>query len=217
MAPEARAPGPGRLQLIIELVVLFGAGPIITLAFTRRPIPVVIAGGLAVLVYLLFFCPKFDRARLWNWAGARGQLKRVLVFAAGCALLLTAFVLVFRPEQFLGFPLARPWRWLMVMALYPVLAAYPQELIFRAFIFQRYGRLFKDERHVMHLSAGAFAFAHVIYLNPLSMLLTLAGGYLFSYNYLKSRSLFSAALEHALYGCLFFTIGPGRLFYAGGG
>jgi hypothetical protein len=47
------------------------------------------------------------------------------------------------------------------------------------------------------------------------MILTFFGGYLFAYTYAKTRSLLLVSIEHALYGCLLYTIGLGRFFYTG--
>jgi len=38
---------------------------------------------------------------------------------------------------------------------------------------------------------------------------------LFAWRYQQSGSLFTSSLEHALYGCLMFTIGLGEYFYKG--
>ncbi|WP_234730087.1 hypothetical protein [Acidocella facilis] len=45
--------------------------------------------------------------------------------------------------------------------------------------------------------------------------LTLAGGWLFARSYAATRSLTFSGVEHALYGCLVFTIGLGQYFYTG--
>jgi uncharacterized protein len=45
--------------------------------------------------------------------------------------------------------------------------------------------------------------------------LTFAGGLLFAWRYKTTGSLFTSSLEHALYGCWFFTIGIGQYFYHG--
>jgi membrane protease YdiL (CAAX protease family) len=45
--------------------------------------------------------------------------------------------------------------------------------------------------------------------------MTLVGGLLFAHTYWKTRSLLVSAIEHALYGCLLYTIGLGRFFYHG--
>jgi membrane protease YdiL (CAAX protease family) len=64
-------------------------------------------------------------------------------------------------------------------------------------------------------SAVAFAFVHIIFRNPIAVSFTLVGGLLFAWRYQQTDSLFTSSLEHALYGCLMFTIGLGDYFYKG--
>jgi membrane protease YdiL (CAAX protease family) len=47
------------------------------------------------------------------------------------------------------------------------------------------------------------------------MLLTTAGGLLFAFTYLRSRSTLLVAAEHALYGDFVFTVGIGGMFVNG--
>jgi membrane protease YdiL (CAAX protease family) len=99
------------------------------------------------------------------------------------------------------------------MCLYPLLSVWPQEIIFRRFLFHRYERLFGNQ--ITSASAIMFSYAHIIFLTSLAVLLTLAGGLLFARSYAKTRSLKLTGLEHAIYGCLVFTIGLGQYFYTG--
>ena len=49
----------------------------------------------------------------------------------------------------------------------------------------------------------------------LAVALCVIGGWLFADTYSRTRSLWLASAEHALYGCLVFTVGLGRYFYGG--
>jgi membrane protease YdiL (CAAX protease family) len=102
---------------------------------------------------------------------------------------------------------------MVVMLLYPLLSALPQELIYRAFFFQRYDRLFPSEQWLGITSAIAFSALHIIYDNWWAVGLSLIGGFIFVETYRKSKSLYWVSLEHAIYGCLVFTIGMGHFFY----
>lgn len=46
--------------------------------------------------------------------------------------------------------------WALVIVLYPILSVYPQELIFRAFLFHRYAPLFGNGVGLVAASAAAF-------------------------------------------------------------
>lgn len=82
----------------------------------------------------------------------------------------------------------------------------------RAFFFERCEALFG--RATILMSAVAFAFLHLLYENVVAVVLTLAGGLLFSITYARSRSLRLVWLEHSLYGILVLTIGLGEFFHS---
>lgn len=140
-----------------------------------------------------------------KWSILR-RLPVVLVSLAGLVALV-------QPEQFFAFPAERPVVWMVVMLLYPLLSALPQELIFRSYFFHRYGSLIPLKYGPVVASALAFAFLHIIYDNWWAVGLSFAGGLLFGITYRRTQSLFWVTVEHALYGCLVFTLGMGGYFY----
>jgi membrane protease YdiL (CAAX protease family) len=124
-------------------------------------------------------------------------------------------VVAVRPEALFQLPRTRTGLWLIIMIAYPLLSVYPQELIFRTFLFHRY-RVLLPPRALMLTSALAFGYAHIVLHNLPSVLLSTLGGLLFASTYRRSQSTLLVALEHALYGCFVFSVGLGGLFYAGG-
>ena len=143
----------------------------------------------------------------------RAHLPQVLLRAALAALVIAALTLLFLPQNFLHFPRVRPRVWALVMLLYPLLSAYPQELIYRTCFFQRYAPLFASPRAMLVASSLAFAWLHIVFCNVPALVLSLAGGMMLSHTYQRSHSTLAVTVEHALYGCLLFTIGLGRYFY----
>ena len=105
--------------------------------------------------------------------------------------------------------------WVLVLVFYPVLSVYPQSVVYRAFLFQRYRKLFPHRLMMVVASAIAFAFVHIIFRNPIAISFTLIGGILFAWRYYESKSLFTSSFEHALYGCWMFPVGLGEFFYRG--
>jgi uncharacterized protein len=89
---------------------------------------------------------------------------------------------------------------LMMLILYPLLSAFPQELIFREFFFFRYERLFRRPEILIAINVILFSFAHIYFQNWIVIFFTLAGGLLFALTFLKTRSLLVVAIEHSLYG-----------------
>jgi uncharacterized protein len=201
---RSEKPGASRVFLWSEFLLLFGAAPLLIL-LVRQPgilFLVLWGGGLA--------CWAASRgAQRGTMQGAGPLLLRFALF--GAALTIATWALA--PSLFLSLPLQHPRFWALIMVLYPLLSVWPQEIIFRRFLFHRYGGLFGNQ--ITSASAVAFGYAHIIFLNPLAVLLTLAGGAMFARSYAQTRSLKLTGLEHALYGCLIFTIGLGQFFYTG--
>jgi len=107
----------------------------------------------------------------------------------------------------------QPAFWAMVMVAYPVFSVYPQAIVFRAFIFDRYHSLFPNAWLLILVSAAAFAYVHVIFRNWIAVVLSALGGLLFAARYFQTGSLFVSCVEHSLYGCWLFTVGLGRWFF----
>ena len=206
----------GRLRLAVEFAVLFFGVPVaMTLGPLRRAIiPCLLVGFLGTLLYLLRD-RGFDRRQLWNAGPFAREARRFVPRFLALGALIALCVWWFDPQQLFNFPRQAPGIWLAVMVLYPLLSVYPQELIFRSFLFRRYRALFVTAGARVWASAVAFAFVHILFDSWLAIAFTLPGGYLFADTYRRSRSLLAASVEHALYGCLVFTIGLGRHFYNG--
>lgn len=201
---------------ITELLFLFVALP---LAFALEPVPIPkIPSLLAVTAFcavVLLRDPTFDRRALGDTAGFRRAFPGIALRAALAFALLAAGVFFLKPATFFAFVRRQPLVWGTVMLLYPVLSALPQELVYRAFFFHRYRGVFRHDALTAGASAVAFAFLHVMYDNAVAVGLTLIGGALFSRTYSRTKSLWAATLEHALYGCIVFTVGLGYYFYEG--
>lgn len=119
----------------------------------------------------------------------------------------------FADELFMSFIKARPDIWILVMCLYPIFSALPQEIVWRTFFFHRYKEIFPTQTAMIWASTLTFAFLHVIFQNAVSLACCLVGGYLFSITYARTRSLTAVWLEHSVYGCLIFTSGLGFFFF----
>lgn len=203
---------------IIECVVLFFLLPPALyfarhhLAFRLLPLVVVAAAGCAVY---LVRSGALDRRSLWDAADFRTYLPGVLtVFVVG-GLLVAGVSAVFYSTHFFTLPWQTPGTWSVVMLLYPFLAALPQEIIFRAFFFARYGDLFSTPVALVVVNGLSFGLAHLLYGNWTALILSTLGGWLFAYRYHRTRSLCIVALEHGLWGDLLFTLGIGWYLYSG--
>jgi len=229
--------------LWVEFLVLFVGGPLLVLAVRRPGILFLLlwVGGLicarlsrsavpearpearTILRRLALLAPFGIGLALMIASGnpsardleQRQKIQRILRRFLVLGGLLTLVTRLADPAHFLDLPRQRPFLWLAIMLLYPLLSVWPQEMIYRRFLFHRYAPIFGTGAGVIAASALAFGFAHVIFLNFLAVALTAAGGAMFARNLARDRQLGLCCLEHSLYGCLVFTIGLGRFFYTG--
>lgn len=218
MASQAAVSQPSRQRLWAECLGLFFAAPLL-LYFLRfqlahRVIPLVILAALLCAAYLLKES-EFDSRAIWRVRGLGRHLKQMLLFLALPALPLAVGTYMFMHDKFLAMPSHRPEAWLLLLVLYPLLAAYPQEVVFRGFFFQRYRPLFPDSRVMVLASGLSFGLAHLFYGNWVAPVVAGLGGILFGYRYLSSNSLVAVGVEHGLWGNLLFTLGIGWFFYSG--
>lgn len=203
------------IMLWVEFAALYFLVPLFY-AFHRQSSPLLFLLLLGVAgVVFLYKNESFRNEFFLNKKGWVRDLPRILRLFFVLALLLLCFTMLVYPQYLFNCPRNHFSLWLWLMVIYPLLAVYPQELIYRAFLFHRYREVVPRKRYLIHLSATAFAFGHIIYFHPLSIVLTFFGGYLFSWTYFKTRSLLAVSFEHALYGCLLYTIGLGQFFYTG--
>lgn len=148
-----------------------------------------------------------ETAALWR------SLPSILAIFVPFVVVITALVHRFARRDLFSFYRTQPLFWGLVMIAYPVLSVYPRGIIYRAFFFDRYRRCSPNAWPMVLMSALAFAYVHVIFLNWLAVGLTALGGVLFAMRYAQTGSLFGSSFEHALYGCWLFTVGLGRSFF----
>lgn len=184
----------------------------------------------ALIAVVLVRDKSFDNRRLWNWPAFRRDLPRILgIFAVGAIVMLGVawalaeftgtMVITTRAGEtgnaFLRLPRSAPIILLFIAIGYPWLSAYPQEILHRAFFFHRYSPLFRSTRTLLVVNVLAFAWLHVPFWSVEAILLTLPGGVLFAWTYLRTGSTLAAGMEHALYGWWAFFTGLGWFVFVG--
>lgn len=215
MAADASALSqPARARLWAEFVALYLAVPLaIAVLLPPQRMFTALFGFTLLGLLLLWRTGGFD----W-WALLRGWrrvpwgeagLIALSVLAAGTVLLWAL-----RPEALFAMPRHRPGFLLVIWALYPLLSAMPQELIFRPLFFHRYGVLIPHDRAALLVNAAIFSFAHLMYWSPVVAAMTFAGGWIFARAYL-TRGFPAAWVLHAVAGNMLFAVGLGTWFYSG--
>jgi len=169
----------------------------------------------SVFLYTFIILLRSGKAKLkWNIA------HKELHFILGRFLFLGTLAILFAyycyPALFLSFPKEHFAIWFIIMLLYPLVSALPQEIIFRAFFTYRFEVLLPDRILFLFSNALLFAYVHTVYSNMIAVLFSFLGALLFMSTYLRTRSVTMSTIEHLLYGNLIFTLGLGRFFYNGG-
>ncbi len=144
----------------------------------------------------------------------KAQVRNVCLIALAVFVILLLGIFWFDRTSLFIFPRTKPGVWGLVMLLYPLFSALPQELVYRTFLFQRYKNVL-PQPILLLLSTLAFALLHIFFNNALALGGSALAGGLFTYRYFKHESLWLVTLEHALYGCIVFTVGLGQYFYLG--
>jgi membrane protease YdiL (CAAX protease family) len=142
----------------------------------------------------------------------REMLLRALIVLPSLAVLAR----VMSPETWLRLPREQPGLWAAILVFYPLFSVLPQELIFRVGFTWRYRGAFPREPEFLVVSAACFGLVHLFFGSWVSVVLSGFGGVLFAVGYLRTRSIWLPAAEHALYGGWIFTVGLGPFFYNGG-
>ena len=204
-----------RARLWAEFVVLFGGVPVaMAVFFGQYPLfPVILSLAIVALV-LLALTPDFSPRELLRGPVA-GQWKLIAALALAGAALSFGLTLALVPERLLELPRHRPGLWLLILLAYPLLSAAPQELIYRVLFFRRYGALFPSDKLALAANTVAFGFAHLFYMNTLTIGLTVLAGLIFGWVYLRFGSVLLSTVLHGLAGQLVFTSGLGVFFYHG--
>lgn len=153
---------------------------------------------------------------VWKWdAVTRESLEPIIVRWILACIGMTLFIMLVDPARQFNMFIHKPYFVLILFMIYPILSAFPQEIIFCSFFFRRYRVYFKSEWSMKLASTIIFAFAHVLFINWIAPFLSLIAGAIFASTYSKSKSLALVTIEHGLYGNYLFFVGLGWYFYGG--
>jgi CAAX protease family protein len=198
-----------------EFLGLFGGVPVaMAVFFGQYPLFAVVLALTVLALVLLARTPGFSTRELLC-GPVLGQWKLIAAFTLAVGVLTFGLALVLVPERFLELPRQRTGLWLMIMLIYPLASALPQELMYRALFFRRYGTLFPSEKLALAVNTAAFGLAHLFYMNPVTIGLATLGGLVFGLVYMRTGSVLLATVLHAIAGMLVFTSGMGVYFYHG--
>jgi len=171
---------------------------------------------LPVLIFIFFILKRttdFSFRELIRWGIPQATLVRNGIVLLMCLLLMLGYTAIFEPDQLFNLPRANPWIFLAMCIFYPVFSAFGQEVIYRTFLFRRYGSIFPERWQFILASGITFSFVHIVYYDPVSMILTLIGGIYLAGVYWKTRSVLFTAVLHGMLGIMVFGVGLGQYFW----
>ena len=94
----------------------------------------------------------------------------------------------------------------VLLLFYLLFSVIPQEIIFRFLFFYKYKDYF-SKFEILLLNSLVFSFCHLIYFDIYILLFSFFGNLLFTFNYMKNKSLLVVILEHFLLGQTLIILG----------
>ena len=197
----------------VELIVLFVGVPfVLAVCLPPRALyPVLTASGVVGIIML-----HFTRGFRWHELFGAFRWGEILTLGLATFLVSSLFCLLILPER-LWFTLIQApqvMRWIVIV--YPIVQVVPQELVYRALFFERYGNMFSSRKQAIFVNALLFAFGHLMYWHPIVFTASFFGSVIFPHAYFRPRGFIQACALHGIAGTAIFASGLGWLFYSGG-
>jgi len=201
--------------LVIELSGIYILLPSVMFFFVSVPVLPVLWLIALICFWLISKDGTFDKKNLWRISAFKKYSRPILIQFLMISIILCCLVALLRPDQLFALIKEKPLLWLLIILLYPLISAYPQEILYRTFFFHRYKSLFDQKWKLITVNALLFGYMHILFHNWIAVLLTIGGGFIFAWIYERSHSTVLVSLTHALYGDMLFTLGLGTYFYSG--
>jgi membrane protease YdiL (CAAX protease family) len=203
-----------RIWRWLEFLVLFIGIPLFIYLDKDFIHPSIIILPVLVFVFLVLrLRTPFQWKELGSWKVTKVTLGTHLAIFGAVSLLALYYVWGFDRENLFNLPRANPLIFLALCVFYPVVSAFGQEVIYRSFLYHRYRLIFPGIWPFVLASGLTFSFLHIVYYDPVSMILTLVGGLYFARVYLQTRSVLFTSVLHGLYGIMIFGVGLGQYFW----
>jgi len=198
----------------IEFVLLFIGIPLFIYLDENFIHPSIIILPVLIFIFLVLRrTTDFQWKELFRWGISRSTLVKNGLILLACTLLTLGYVYFFDRKNLFNLLRAHPWIFVAMCVFYPVFSAFGQEIIYRTFLHKRYTRIFPRGWHFVVASGITFSFLHIVYYDPVSMILTFIGGLYFARVYQLTRSVLYTSVLHGLFGIMIFGVGMGQYFW----
>jgi len=202
-----------KLRKSLELVILFITLPVL-MKYELIPLPRILT-LLIVFIGVLFISIKYKYLDK-NWYKLpkldHKYWQKMGIIYIGSFIFFIAYIYFFLDQKPFVIIRERPILMIVISIFYPLVSAFPQEVIYRTFYFERYKDILNTNQLLIS-NMIVFSFLHVIYNNLPAIILTFLSGLIFTYNYHRRRSLMLITIEHSILGLIVFITGMGRYFY----
>ena len=133
--------------------------------------------------------------------------KHFLFFIFFDIFLIISMIKLFGDDFFLNDVDLKKYYFTSVLLLFYLLfSVIPQEIIFRFLFFYKYKDYF-NKFEILLLNSLVFSFCHLIYFDIYILLFSFFGNLLFTFNYMKNKSLLLVIAEHFLLGQTLIILG----------
>ena len=133
--------------------------------------------------------------------------KHFLYFIFFDIFLIVSMIKLFGDDFFLNdLDLKKYYFTSFLLLFYLLFSVIPQEIIFRFLFFYRYKDYF-NKFEILLLNSLVFSFCHLIYFDIYILLFSFFGNLLFTFNYIKNKSLLVVIVEHFLLGQTLIILG----------
>ena len=198
---------------ITELILFFIFIPFVLAIFLppNALYPVLSMSAFAGVI-LLYFTKGF----FWRSLTGSIKIKPIIILGVITFIFASLICWIILPERFWFIIINAPYVMVAIAILYPIFLVIPQELVYRALFFERYGHLFSSQRQAIFINALLFSFGHLMYWHIVVWFMTFIGSFIFSYAYLRPNGFMQTIALHSIAGIAIFASGLGWLFYSGG-
>ena len=187
-------------QKLIEIFLITFFFLIFVILFQLQSFIIVI---LLVTSIMVSFCFKNEIIKII----LPKKTKSILNFIFFDIFLIISMIIIFENDVFTNELDFKKYFFISILLLfYLFFSVIPQEIIFRFLFFYRYKDYF-DQNEILLLNSLVFCFCHIIYFDIYILLFSFFGNLLFSFNYLKNKSLLLVIIEHFLIGQTLIILG----------
>jgi len=198
----------------VEFGILFFGIPLLIYLDEDFIHPSIIILPVLLFIFLILrYTTDFKFRELFRLEISESVLLKNLIIILVSLLAMLGYVMLFERENLFNLPRTHPWIFVAMCFFYPVFSAFGQEIIYRTFLNRRYSRILPREWHFVLASGLTFSFLHVVYYNPVSMIITFVGGVYFARVYLQTRSVLFTSILHGVMGIIVFGVGLGQYFW----